>query len=322
MTDENDFKEHLRSVSYYDYLDTNYNDLGDNTKCNLLSSKFPAYPNLHNFCMSLTGTLENFHNLKPLSLFEGDVCQYFNIWIYDRLLKQNIKMKNSECIPIFTSIMEYFKEFHDSNKCYYDFYSMLEMNFNKMKELYDYALDYRIIEHYVKKSENQCNDNNNSYIKHKSDVYSELRSKCTSYINHDYCVVFKHIDQIYEKDELLKLQCKPVISASQSRILGDGQLQRKAVMAENQDHLREQQPGHRDGYNSRLEPQDETSPLSFSSIPVAFTPFRIWICGVLKKKNITEHNLNDEEFHEFLGNSYEYTDMEFPSERQIGYHPS
>ncbi|SBS90895.1 PIR Superfamily Protein [Plasmodium ovale curtisi] len=322
MTDENDFKEHLRSVSYYDYLDTNYKDLGDNIKCKLLSSKFPAYPNLHNFCMSLTGTLENFHNLKPLSLFEGDVCQYFNIWIYDRLLKQNIKMKNSKCISIFTSIMEYFQEFHDSNKCYYNFYSMVEMNFNKMKELYDYALDYRIIEHYVKKSENQCNDNNNSYIKHRSDVYNELRRNCTSDINHDYCVVFKHIDKIYEKDELLKLQCKSVIPASQSSILGDGQLKKQAVMAESQHHLHEQQFGHPDDFNSRLEPQDETSPLSFSTIPVAFTPFRTWFCSVLKKIYITKHNLKDEESHEFLGNTYEYADITFPSGRQIGYHPS
>ncbi|SBT83028.1 PIR protein [Plasmodium ovale] len=337
MSETVDFLNYLTSTNCYNYLDNIYKNRGNKDKCEKLKNDFQRYPQIYDFCMSLTGNLDNFNKLKSDGLFDDDRCRYLNFWIYDRLEGMGLDTKSMDHPSIIGKIIILFNNFKMYEKnCNYDFHLIDGKDYTKMRKLYNYIMDYGIIKYYANGENNyECNTKNVDYIKDGINAYNDIKRDCAQNNQKYYCIAMRDFEKVNNKDDLLKLQCKKIKSEFPSEIART-------------DHLRQGQHAFEGAYHSvgsqvkgsRMESETPDShSLSASEIVMSllfpflgllaiffilykFTPFGSWLdSNVLRKKKIS-HNLHedDEVAEDILDKTYGHMYTPYQSKlHQVGY---
>ncbi|SBT55102.1 PIR Superfamily Protein [Plasmodium ovale wallikeri] len=208
----------LTSVSDYDKLDKKFITSGDVEKCNeldrALNSQYEDDMGVYFFCSKLTGNLKNYHNLVFSEFFNKFRCKYLNMWIYECLLKEIPDSHDRRYTFIKKKIIEFWKHFKvPENECTWDFISYINENdYKKMKNLYDYALNYNILQFYFKKRNDPCTAKDNAYIQQSVQLFDKVKDECKSDSIEPYCIALREIIKIYKDDELSKLSCNRILS--------------------------------------------------------------------------------------------------------------
>ncbi|SBT02564.1 PIR Superfamily Protein [Plasmodium ovale curtisi] len=345
MTTMNNHVYNIASVKHYNILDKRFYLYGDSNLCDSLQQNFGTNYDVYDFCISLTGNLKMIDNLKSIDVYKNDPCNYLNCWIYDRLIKMKFNRTDNFYTTIVSSIAKYFNDFKVSGKCNYDFHHIDKDNFIKIKELYDYALNYEMIKYYIDKDDFECSVEDDKYIKNSINLYKRLKSDCSSNTSEKtYCVVFRHIDKAYGSNQLTSLECAKVKPAA-SFIRADASTEFQAAQKLQTVSLAGNQPNHRlqsvslDDQFSHSESENGTPTFTSSSAAMAivfpffgiflmlfiiykFTPFASWIRSIFLRKKITGYNIKEENTHEPLTHPYEssYANSE-DNTHHLGYYP-
>ncbi|SBS93940.1 PIR Superfamily Protein [Plasmodium ovale curtisi] len=333
----------LTSDDYYDKLDNRFITTGNTDKCNILDREFNDYHEIYGFCLSLTGNLQNYDNLPSLYLLDKHRCNYFNIWIYKSLLKKNLASRGTKSTLIKKRIIELWEFYKMQEKCPWDFVSYFdETDYDKMKRLYDYALNYEMLKFDIEKNKYPCSQENDDYIKRSIELYTQAKSECVHDTpNKKYCKALNDIRTIYTNDELSSLKCNKIVSheAAQKEIAEMLEKQVQGV------HFREvvnepailQQSAH--SSDGALSNPEDISPYSASSSAMAtvspilgilitffalhkFTPLGSWIHSLLLKRKVIESNNDVGEQHEILENIYDpMGNTSLTDQNYVSYHP-
>ncbi|SBS90154.1 PIR protein [Plasmodium ovale] len=337
MTDPNDFKNHLKSVEHYKYLDNDHKFAGNPEACALLRNKFPNKNEIYDFCLSLRGNLDYFSNLRPLNLFKDDNCQYLNCWINDRLLSLGFNVGGNSA-NIIIEILRYFTFFEVDKTCKYEFSHIEKKQYEKMKTLYDYVLDFSNIQWYANKY--GCSTENEQYINERRRVYEEVIEDCKKPQKETYCIVLKHLQEAYRNNELLNFRCTKFKDHSsrdtgRSRMLqsgqNDGSGEFHGALGSENDHQRV--------HSSASVEETEESSLPSSTTPMAvlfpflgsslilfilyrFSPMGHWLRTRFLRKNMVRSNIDEDETVETIQNAYEMENISPQISRHlIGYNP-
>ncbi|SBT73819.1 PIR protein [Plasmodium ovale] len=339
MSETVDFLNYLTSTNRYKYFDDYYRHHGNEDKCEKLKNDFQTYPQIYDFCRSLTGNLDNFDKLKSDGLFGDDRCRYLNFWINDRLIGMGLDMKSRDFPRIIGKIIDLFTDFKMYEKnCNYDFYHIHSDDYKKMRKLYNYIMDYEIIKYYTNGENNyECNTKNVDYIKDGINAYNDIKRDCEQNNQKYYCIAMRDFEKLGNKDDLLKLQCKKIKSEFPSEGAHKDQLQQGQHDSQGAYHS---EGLHVQGNRMESETSDSHSLSAFEIVMSLFFPFLGLICiffilykftpfgswlnsNVLRKKKIS-HNLHeDDEVAEYiLDNAYSHMNTPYQSNlHQVGYNP-
>ncbi|SBT83348.1 PIR protein [Plasmodium ovale] len=332
-----DFSLNLPSRKLYENFYRGKYNADEYNKCDSLANSFRKYKDIDDFCMDIRGNLKNFHLLKIDSTFEDYKCQFLNIWIH-----YHLSAKKIEYTDVLTYINRYFLEFYDNtNKCTYDFYSVPEVDFEKLKTLFDYALDYSYINYYV--NQYPCTKANEEYINKRRSIYEEFNRECISSNTKIYCNPLKSLIYAhYKNDKLLDLKCKTVMdSSSSSRDQGhlDGDsFQTSGLDSEPLGYGRVSTFGdvHQNGHGAQSELAEATPPsvpsniimsLFFPMIGIVllfilykFTPFGSWMNSFILRKRKILSKVDSEMSDEFIEDGLEHENIYPGGRHHINYH--
>ncbi|SBT84043.1 PIR protein, partial [Plasmodium ovale] len=317
----------LTSDDYYNKLDNRFITKGNTDKCNILDRDFKDYDGIYGFCLSLTGNLQNYDNLPSLNLPDNYRCTFLNMWIHERLLKEKINLNNTKYSLIKGEIIKLWDHFNmPKEECPWDFVSYIDQtDYDKMKRLYDYALNYKMLKFDIESNKYPCSQENDSYIKRSIELYTQAKSECLQdTTNKKYCKALNDIRTIYTKDELSSLECNKIVSheAAQKEIaeMLEKQVQGVHFREVVNEHAILQQNAH--SSDGALSNPEDISPYSASSSAMAtvspilgilvtffalhkFTPLGSWIHSLLLRRKVIESNKDVGEQHEILENIYD-----------------
>ncbi|SBT73524.1 Plasmodium vivax Vir protein, putative, partial [Plasmodium ovale] len=135
-----------------------------------------------------------------------ETCDKFYLWI-GNILFNELKKDNdfSNIIQILNKLSLKFLETH---KCSCNFYNnMNKSDFNKVKNVYDYIVDYSSIDDKLKLSDKLCDKGYKAYLDERANIYEEVYSDCLTSSSHAYCsVALQIIPKFYDK-KLTALTC-------------------------------------------------------------------------------------------------------------------
>ncbi|SBT58187.1 PIR Superfamily Protein [Plasmodium ovale wallikeri] len=213
----------LTSVKNYDKLDNNDKTYGEYDKCYSKEKKVKEFDGFDDFCYKLTGNLVNFKRLPFKDLFPNSRCKYLNCWVYDRLLKENIKTTDTKFYDIIPTINKFFTDSYEQNECSYNFFSIPIEDFKKMKKLYDYGSNYSMIKYEVQDNQNKCSQEYYTYINRSVELYKSVKAECSTK-NDLYCTVIDDIEKIHKNEDLSGLTCIPVSNPTELKRMGEDSL--------------------------------------------------------------------------------------------------
>ncbi|SCA83423.1 VIR protein [Plasmodium vivax] len=96
----------------------------------------------------------------------------------------------------------------DTNCNLDDVHMNSEEDFNKMKDLFDYAQDYNTIINAIKPPNMECSDEYMRYLKKGVQTYNAIKEDCPNNSDKHYCLQFRNLKNIYEMDKLSNIICK------------------------------------------------------------------------------------------------------------------
>ncbi|SBT59555.1 PIR Superfamily Protein [Plasmodium ovale wallikeri] len=331
----------VTSINHYRKLDSFYSKYGNEEECKLLAKTFGTYPRIYDFCMSLTGNLLMINTLKRLSTYEMDPCLYLNCWIYDKVINIDEKLTSEHLASIFSSILPYWKSYGAEGKCNTDFITYVNKdNFTKIKNLYDYALNYRMIVYELSRSNYECSEKYAEYINNSRNMFESVKAECTNYYVKPYCIALKYIDQVFKENELLNLRCNSikkkipqVAEERNSRQTSSALAHQDGPYIQTGDHPGQPYGGPVQSLVSEVGNEHTSSTngitiavpilgsLLFSFILYKFTPFGTWLHKSFLKKKLIGTNIDEEASHELLEIPYDNMEENIHvSKHHIGYH--
>ncbi|SBS82158.1 PIR Superfamily Protein [Plasmodium ovale curtisi] len=331
----------VTSISHYRKLDSFYSKYGDKEECKLLAQKFGTYPGIYDFCISLTGNLLMINTLKGLSTYGMDPCLYLNCWIYDRVINIDEKLTSEHVASIFSSILPYWKSYGAEGKCNIDFVTYGNRdNFIKIKNLYDYALNYRMIVYELNKSKYECSEKYADYINNSRSMFERVKGECTDYYVKPHCIALKYINDVFKENELSNLRCNTVKEkTAQGAEEGNPGQTFSASAHQNESYKQtREQPGQLYGGstealgyevgNELISPTNGITIvvpilgcLLISFILYKFTPFGTWLYRRFLKKKLIGTNIDEEAARELLENPYDNMEENIHvNKHHIGYH--
>ncbi|SBS89157.1 PIR Superfamily Protein [Plasmodium ovale curtisi] len=276
--------------------------------------------------------LKGFHYVAYLKKkdenFYDNRWNYLYFWVGSKALENVVPTCSFlEVISLLKNVREYIqKDNYD-----YDILKITPENFNDLKEIYDYFINYDSIELKIGGNTSNCTELYKKYVDSGYEVYDRVKSKCQHEEEEEYCKLFHYIIHKHSDKVLKKLKC-------------NGTMPPLSVEEHRQKHLHDSPrevdvEGQIQGLGSYLQVHTGgTSPSSGSDnvmstfFPILgifsilfllynFTPFRIWSHNILSKKEIIRHNDYEDESNEFFENEYESSDRNNHYKRyDINYH--
>ncbi|SBT51980.1 PIR Superfamily Protein [Plasmodium ovale wallikeri] len=339
----------LQSEVYYDKIDTRFNNKGDDTKCDelksLLDNQFQN-SNFSSFCSRLTAVLNEYNSLKPLDSLERYRCKYFNLWICDRISNILNNFKDPKFSGIKEKIQEIWRKSDINGKCGCHFISYIEdSNYSEIKNLYDYALNYKNLQHYFDKGKITCSAKDKKYIKESLILYRNVKDLCKtkSEQNKLLCEALKDTESIYNNDQLSKLTCNGELlvdetsrefqQMSQSQT-ADTQVQDGTVKSPIVDvSLTEMSsfPAPTSDGITQVSSSYKAMTISFPLVSILFiffilyrfTPYGSWLSNHILKKRKIPLSVNEEIIGELSENVYDPINENVnDSVHHVGYHPA
>ncbi|SBT57419.1 PIR Superfamily Protein [Plasmodium ovale wallikeri] len=327
----------LPSVKNYRHLSTyGYHYNGDINLCEDIETKLNDYEGIEKLCLTITGILNKFDEVKIDNLFENDKCTFVNIWLHDELFK-NIKKKYGHknisefIVHLLNERQKLFQKPENIGrveKCEIRIDLNNEHFFKKMKKLYDYVTDYKTIHSKLQDPGFMCSEKYKQYIEDGVDVYNQAKSGCETEGN-IYCAEYRRIKNYITDDILSKLKC----TKEKPKTLS---------ISDDHSHLRERasrsphdgSPSHGVHSGPELDPNHN----SHSSISIAvifpiigillifffllkFTPLAALLRNRLLKKKITGPYEDKDEKEEFLSCIQEHSSTNTEnSAYKVGYY--
>ncbi|SBT74335.1 PIR protein [Plasmodium ovale] len=337
-----------KSESFYNSLNSRFLRMGDNDKCeefkSELSSQFNDYTGMSSFCLRLTGILKQYAIFPYEDFVYNYQCKYFNLWIYESLSKVCDNVKDDKCNRIINKIEQIWNNYKLDRKCNPEFISYVnDSNYDKMKNLYNYGINYAIIQQYFGKDKYICTEDQKTYIRENLKLYELVKNECKSDTSSLHCVALKNFQDVYKEEELPKVYCKGEIYVEDIR----KEIQESLSRTESNKHTRvgalpseDDQEEVEELDNSDLPSVDGTSRVSnfhkttAISFPILgilfiffaaykFTPAGSLLHGFLLGKKHFSHNKTEEGNYEFLEDTLnpmnENTNESF---HQVGYYPT
>ncbi|SBT83034.1 PIR protein [Plasmodium ovale] len=322
----------LSTINYRQLEKHTYQYKGDEIYCEELEKLSTNYEGIKEICIHITGVLNEINNLPITTLFQ-DRCEFVNYWIFDKLFKTYPTHNIYEIILRLLNI----RQKKDPNDiCIIRQDLNVKNDFYKMKLLYDYALDNNTIQHNNEKRDFTCSKTYSDYVTNYHKNYHDVKGECDNGDTKLYCELFRKINQIVNKNNLLLLKpCLLKISTmSDSEEVGSIKTRETLDTAKfgDEDH------GEKAVVNSLQSSSTDLSVDTTSSTSMAivfpligisliifilhkFTPLGFWIQSRwVKKKTIGLYN-DEEEIDKCLGNTYESSNKNTDNnEHNVSYH--
>ncbi|SBS94737.1 PIR Superfamily Protein [Plasmodium ovale curtisi] len=314
---------HLTSNKLYKNLDERFLSHGKNVECGKLKRELNNNDDFLLFCMRVTGNLENYHNLEISRLFNEYRCKYLNLWVYENISKFDKTISTS----IKSKILGIWNDYTVKNNCTPEFIEYIhEDDYKKSKSLYDYALNYEILELDFMNCKKPCTKEDDKYIKENIDIYKQAKDYCKSDEEHrKYCSALKVIEKVYP-NKLSKLYCNEVVTVETLKIL-------ERFTTEEDTDVKGQPSSERQCPTRRTLENTESAfvvsqceacicPNSSNSLAIAlpllgsififfilykYTPLGTWLHSFLLRKKRSRF-IDEEETQELLENTYDSTD--------------
>ncbi|SBT56082.1 PIR Superfamily Protein [Plasmodium ovale wallikeri] len=225
----------LDSNKIYDMLETKNLQEGDREKCEeldqIIKNQYQDSDSLTYICQSFTGNLLNYENIKFSDFFDKFRCIFLNIWLYEYLLKEKINWSDLKYSFIKGRIVKFWNEYDFKNTCDYDFiYYSNKVDYDRMKKMYEFALNYEKLYFFIKTSNDPCTTEDEQYIQESHKLYEEVKSECESELDPEpepepefsskyitkriHCDALKDIYSFYSKSKLSELKCTTTIYIS------------------------------------------------------------------------------------------------------------
>ncbi|SBT55141.1 PIR Superfamily Protein [Plasmodium ovale wallikeri] len=332
------------SDSFYNKLDKWFIEHGDKEKCNDLDRELKQHHGVYEFCFSLIGNLKKFDELPSLNLFDKYRCRYFNIWVYEKLKKLFPDIKDPKCTTMQTKIMSFWDSYKKDKKCNWDFPSYIINNdqYDKMKDLYDYALNYEMLKLDIENYNYPCTHEISNYIEKSIQLYNEMKEECGVTEEHKkYCVALNEIKDIYGNEQLTKLKCTKVLSSEEANTEIETMLKRQVDGVEFREVTTHDSMQVTDEHSRDTDLVSQQVTTSFSdstnhmtvALPLVgtlltffvlykFTPIAPRLHSLLMKRKIIEEEMNENSPHELLENIFDPLETNAPrDDHSVGYHP-
>ncbi|SBT83238.1 PIR protein [Plasmodium ovale] len=339
----------LYSSKIYDMLEIKNIQKGDREKCEeldrIMKSQYQDSESLNFFCQSFTGNLRNYENIKFSNFFDKFRCIFLNIWLYEYLVKENFKSSPLKYSFVEGRIVTLWSEYNFQNKCNYDFiYYSNKKDYDRMKKMYEFALNFEKLYFFIKKSNDPCTFEDEKYIQESLKLYKEVESECQpgTEIVSEYntkrihCDALRDINTFYDKGELSELKCTTTMSAEEilkkiqereSRELGKVVFREIASTdshlgtSDDQLNLSEEASSPSDSHNAMAITFPFLGVLSIFYSLYKFTPVGPLINSRFAKGKINNFNINEGE-QELLENEFDHEHMNISFDQHgIGYHP-
>ncbi|SBT74148.1 PIR protein [Plasmodium ovale] len=336
----------LTSVDNYNKLEERFIDKGNVTQCNEfkqeLGNELANNTEFSSFCKIITGALEYYNIMRPLQLLGIDKCVYFNLWICERLLKILGNLLHPKFDQIKTKIMGFWNEHDLEKKCKPYFISYIgDPNYTKIKELYEYALNYETLKKYFDVGKRSCSGKDREYIEKSLKLYEQVKHECEIETDSLLCNALKEVREKYKEDKLSKLSCNGTINLEQIK----SEVRRSLAARESPSQPQVTTFQTRadevtlDDFSITQLPNTDGA-VNFSgykamsiSFPVfgilfiffvlyKFTPVRSWLYSRLLKRKAIDLNIKEEENNELLENTfYPINENTNSNLHHLGYNP-
>lgn len=211
------------SVKYYKQVDNRYSRENDDSKCNQLISELGnefKNDNFRLFCKKITGAIGEYSVMPTLVNLDKYRCKYFNLWICDHISKLSGMLNNPKFNDFKTKITNIWKENNLDSTCTWHFISYIDdSDYDKIKKLYDYAINYHTFKSYFDIRNKPCNTEDKNYIEESLRIYEEAKHKCKSVSDAKslLCTALKDVQSEYKNDELSTITCNGEISIDKIR---------------------------------------------------------------------------------------------------------
>ncbi|SBS91142.1 PIR Superfamily Protein [Plasmodium ovale curtisi] len=336
------------SDNHYNKLDDRASSRGDDSKCDQIISELGNEFNntdFRLFCKKLTGSLKEYKVMPTVLVLDKYRCKYFNLWICDRMSKVSDDFKHSKFNDIKTKITNIWQENNLESTCTWHFISYLDdLDYDKIKKLYEYALNYHTFKPYFVTRNKPCNTEYKNYIEESLKIYEEAKHKCTP-VSHEeslLCTALQDVQSVYKSDELSKITCNGEISIDKIRAevqklltkeqatlppqAGASQSDSDQSVIKNPVQLHESTPEETSSFSNTQKATSVVFPLfgillSFFLF-YKFTPAGTWLHSHLQSKKTVSSNLNEEETHDLLENTHNSIIENSNTHHLVGYHPS
>ncbi|SBS99702.1 PIR Superfamily Protein [Plasmodium ovale curtisi] len=338
------------SNKHYNSLDKRFHDKVTNNKCDDLNAELVSqYKSPHDislFCSRLIGNLSNYSTLPTLYKLEKYKCQYLNLWICERLPKELGKMDDKNSQRVISKIKNIWNDYNLKGICAFDFISYINYpNYTRMKQLYDYALNYRVLQSYFDEQKKPCTNEDKRLILENIKLYELVKSKCETNSGTDslLCTALGNIRSIYTNDELSKLTCNGKITEDDIQREIQNSLE-ELDSKTNPDVVAMPSSGENgrivEEFKSGAVTPEETSSFSTSSKATSvvfplistvfiffslykFTPAGSWLHSRLLRNKIVKHNASEEESNEILEDTLNSVNNNITGyNHHVGYLPS
>ncbi|SBS81996.1 PIR protein [Plasmodium ovale] len=329
---------------FYNKLDKWFIQHGDKDKCNDLDRELKYHDGVYEFCFSLIGNLKKFDELPSLHSFDKYRCRYFNIWIYEKLKKLFPNIKDPKYTTMQTKIISFWNSYKQDKECNWDFPSYIINNnqYDKMKDLYDYALNYEMLKLDIENNNYPCTHEISNYIEKSIQLYNEIKRECAVTVEHKkYCAALNEIKDIYGNEQLTKLKCSKVLSSEEATTQVEEILERRldGVQFREVDTHYGIQATDEHSRDTGLVNQQVTTSFSDSTdamtvvLPLVgilltffvlykFTPIASRLRSLLLKRKVIEGKMNENSPHELLENIFDSVETNVPRDHHtVGYHP-
>ncbi|SBS99829.1 PIR Superfamily Protein, partial [Plasmodium malariae] len=219
----------------YTYLDNNYKSYNSDKICNNLGENLKDYSGVFEFCEILKGINERFDNLSLYGELGNNPCTVVKFWMYSRLFNLHYKGKNgNDFNNIILKIKEIINEDDKIKKCNLFDFPYLKEDFEKMKNLYDYATNYDTIKRHIEDNTYMCTKNMYDYIIKNDELYVTEKDKCKTQTaeKKDYCSIFEYINESLPRLKCNVKSLETIVNAQESYIsteeeLSSGNLEQK-----------------------------------------------------------------------------------------------
>ncbi|SBT02418.1 PIR protein [Plasmodium ovale] len=297
------------------------------------------------FCKKITGAIGEYSVMPTLINLDKYRCKYFNLWICDHISKLSGMLNNPKFSDFKTKITNIWKENNLESTCTWHFISYIDdSDYDKIKKLYDYALNYHTFKSYIFTRNKPCNTEDKSYIEESLKIYEEAKHKCTP-VSHEeslLCTALQDVQWVYKSDELSKITCNGEISIDKIRAevqklltkeqatlppqAGASQSDSDQSVIKNPVQSHDSTPEETSSFSNTQKATSVVFPLfgillSFFLF-YKFTPAGTWLHSHLQSKKTVSSNLNEEETHDLLENTHNSIIENSNTHHLVGYHPS
>ncbi|SBT52071.1 PIR Superfamily Protein [Plasmodium ovale wallikeri] len=336
------------SDNHYNNLDSRASSRGDDSKCDQLIRELGnefANDDFRLLCKKITGATIEYEIMPPLINLEKYSCKYFNLWICDRMLQFLKDFKHPKFNDIKNKITEIWETNNLKNTCKWHFISFWnDANYDKIKKLYDYALNYNNLQHHFDIRSNPCTQEYESYIEESLRIYEEVKYKCTSVSDEEnlLCTALEDVHSMYENNELSKITCNGKVNVDEIRrevLQSLTQQQEKIPVPAGASQSDDDQSEIENPFQSHESTPEETPSFSYTQKATSvvfplfgillsfflfykFTPAGTWLHDHLQSKKNVSFNLNEEEAHDLLENTHNTIIENSNTHHLVGYHPS